>query len=387
MFRQDKSKGIHKKKWTVQTKVPVSFFVQFSENLFDPKNGDILEIGGKGVGARRFLVVDENVQKIYGEKIEKYFKKNKITFALCKIYAHETKKDVDTAFAILKAMEDFKLQRTEEPVIVIGGGVLLDIAGLAATLYRRGVPYIRVPTTLLSLVDASVGVKTGVNHFGRRNRIGSYYAPVGAYLDRTFLTTLSEKELSNASGEILKMAVIKDKKLFELLEKHGSRLIKEKFQKSLEGLEIMHRAIHGMVEELAPNLYETEMKRLVNFGHTWSPLIEMVALPELSHGEAVALDVLFSCVLSNQRGLLSDKDMARVFKVAKDLGLPTFNPLLTDMALMEEALADTVRHRGSQKLPIPLSIGRAEFYNDITAEEVKKASNAVKKMSHDPVRD
>lgn len=75
MFRQDKSKGIHKKKWTVQTKVPVSFFVQFSENLFDPKNGDILEVGGRGVGARRFLVVDENVHKIYGDKIENYFKK------------------------------------------------------------------------------------------------------------------------------------------------------------------------------------------------------------------------------------------------------------------------------------------------------------------------
>src|SRR3989338_3665591 len=382
MFHHDKSKGLHKKKWTVQTKVPVSFFVQFSENLFDPKNSDLLEVGARGPGARRFLVVDENVHKHYGEKIEKYFKKNKIVFALCKIHSHETRKDVDTAFFILKAMEDFKLQRTGEPLIAIGGGVLLDIAGLAATLYRRGVPYIRVPTTLLALVDASVGVKTGINHFNRRNRIGSYYAPVGAYLDRTFLTTLSEKELSNASGEILKMAVIKDKKLFELLEKHGSRLIKEKFQKSSEGLEIMHRSIHGMVEELAPNLWETEMKRLVNFGHTWSPLIEMVALPELSHGEAVALDVLFSCVLSNQRGLMNDKETERVFRVAKDLGLPTFHPLLTDMALMEEALADTVRHRnGSQKLPIPLSIGYAEFYNDVTPEEVKKTSAAMKKRT------
>src|SRR3989344_4587791 len=116
------------------------------------------------------------------------------------------------------------------------------------------------------------------------------------------------------------MAVIKDKKLFELLEKHGSRLIAEKFQKSGEGLEIMHRSIHGMVEELAPNLWEKDMKRLVNFGHSWSPLIEMVALPELSHGEAVALDVLFSCVLSRERGLMNASEIKRVFSVAKNLG-------------------------------------------------------------------
>src|SRR3989344_2092573 len=173
MFHHDKSKGPHKRRWTVQTKVPVSFFVQFSENLFDPKNGDLLEIGARGPGARRFLVVDENVHKHYGEKIEKYFKKNKIVFALCKIHSHETRKDVDTAFFILKAMEDFKLQRTGEPVIVVGGGVLLDIAGLSGTLYRRGGAFICVPTTPFPPVFSRVWVrKRTLQRFGRNIKNG-----------------------------------------------------------------------------------------------------------------------------------------------------------------------------------------------------------------------
>lgn len=380
MFHHDEKKGRLKKRWTVEAQEPVSFFVQFSENLFAHENKDLLSIGRQGSGARRFLAVDEKVMALYGKRILSYFATHQIAVASVVLNARESTKNLDAALAILRGMEEFNLERHGEPLIAIGGGVLLDIAGLAASLYRRGVPYLRVPTTLLALVDASVGVKTGINHFNRRNRLGSYHAPVGAFLDRSFLATLPEKELSNATGEILKMAVVKDRALFNLLEAHGARLISEKFQKSDEGLEIMHRAIHGMVEDLAPNLWERNMKRLVNFGHSWSPLVEMIALPELSHGEAVALDVLFSCLLSRERGRMSERDVERVFAVAHVLGLPTYHPLFTDRALLAEALADTVRHRnGAQELPIPLAIGRAGFYNDITPAEIARTAEAMKK--------
>ncbi len=379
MFRHDAKKGGERKRWVVEAKRPVSFFVQFSEPLFDPENADLCRAGVRTKNARRFLVVDEKVNELHGSSITNFFKKHRIPFTMMTIGSGEQKKDLNATLAILKAMEDFKLEREGEPVIAIGGGVLLDIAGFAASVYRRGVPYIRVPTTLLALVDASVGVKTGINHFSRRNRLGAYHAPLGAFLDRSFLRSLPEKELSNATGEIIKMAVIKDRELFDLLEAHGPRLIKDKFQKSKEGLEIMHRSIHGMVEDLAPNLWESNMRRLVNFGHTWSPLVEMIALPELSHGEAVALDVLFSCLLACERKLMKQGDVARVFKTAKGLGLPTYHPLFADQKILSEGLSDTVRHRnGAQELPLPHGIGSAGFYNDITPSEIRHVSAAMK---------
>ncbi len=377
-FHTDSSKkGI--KKWVAETEPPVSFFVQISDNILDPENHDLLEIGRQGKDSRRLIIVDKNVYGLYGEKIENYFKTSGINYKIFPVESSEEKKDLETLLLILGAMEEFKLERSGEPVLAVGGGVLLDVVGIAATLYRRGVPYIRIPTTLLALVDASVGVKTGINHFGRRNRLGSYYGPIGAYLDRSFLRTLARKEISNGCGEILKMAVVKDSRLFELLEKHGARMIDDKFQNGQEPTEVIERSIQGMVEELAPNLWEKDMKRLVNFGHSFSAVVEMRALPELSHGEAVALDVLYSCILSANRGLMKSNDMERVGKTMKLLELPTFHPLFGDIGTLEEALADTVRHRdGAQELPIPLSIGRAIFLNDFTTVELKKASDIMK---------
>ena len=368
-----------KKKWTLEAVLPTSFFVQFSEKLFHPQNPDLLETGNLGKNARRLLIIDENVYKHHGKEIENYFTENKILYKTLILKSEEISKDWQATIAILNAMEDFKLQRQGEPIIAIGGGILLDLAGFAANLYRRGVPYIRVPTTLLALVDASVGVKTGINHFGRRNRLGSYYPPVGSYLDVSFLNTLSEKDLSNGFGEILKMAVIKDNELFLLLENHGKKLIDSKMQEGNNSHEVIHRSIQGMIEELEPNLWENDMRRLVNFGHSFSPMVEMNALPELSHGEAVALDVLFSSVLSAQRNLMQWSEVERIFETMKMLGLPTFHPLFNDQNILQEGLADTVRHRNSaQELPIPVAIGRAIFINDLNSNEISEASKIMK---------
>lgn len=120
--------------------------------------------------------------------------------------------------------------RRKEPIIAIGGGVCLDVAGLAANLYRRNTPLIKIPTTVMAAVDASIGIKTAVNFHGRKNKMGTYCAPLAVFIDKTFLKTLGDRHLSNGSAEILKMACIKDRELFELLEKHSAELIQTKFQ-------------------------------------------------------------------------------------------------------------------------------------------------------------
>ena len=120
--------------------------------------------------------------------------------------------------------------RRKEPIIAIGGGVCLDVAGLAANLYRRNTPLIKIPTTVMAAVDASIGIKTAVNFHGRKNKMGTYCAPLAVFIDKTFLKTLGKRHLSNGSAEILKMACIKDRELFELLEEHSKDLVENNFQ-------------------------------------------------------------------------------------------------------------------------------------------------------------
>jgi len=217
------------------------------------------------------------------------------------LFVSERNKSMDLVFRVLSELNHLGTSRRSDPPIAVGGGVLLDIVGLAASLYRRGIPYVRVPTTLVAQVDVSVAAKTGVNYEGYRNRLGSYSPPPLTLIDKSFLKTLGTREICNGLGEILKLALIKDAGLFELLEENGADLVADKLQGSGVPDIVIRRAIQGMVEELEPNLWERNLRRVVDYGHSFSPLIEMKALPELMHGEAVTLDCVFSAILGYGR--------------------------------------------------------------------------------------
>jgi 2-epi-5-epi-valiolone synthase len=317
--------------WFLKAKQNVGFFIKNSLNIFDINNKDILSHGSQGEGVKRLVVVDTKVHGIYGNKIREYLKHNKVNFKIVIIDAIENEKNLKTLIYLLDEIESFGLNRRDEPIIAVGGGVLLDIVGLAANLYRRGVPYIRIPTTLLSLVDASVGAKTGINFNERRNRLGSYYLPLASYLDIDFLKTLEAVEISSGLGEILKMAVVKDKRLFEILQLSGKKLYKEKFENCYDATEVIGRSISGMKDELQQNLWEQNLERYVDFGHSFSPILEIRSLTDstvesLTHGQAVALDVIFSCVISHIRDMLTQDDVLSVIAVSRNMGLPVFHP-------------------------------------------------------------
>ena len=125
----------------------------------------------------------------------------------------------------------------------------MDIVGLAANLFRRGIPYIRVPTTLLGVVDAAIGAKTAVNFQGHKNRIGTFYPPIAAMLDVTLLQTLSDRQISNGIAEILKIAIVKDSELFDLLEKYGVLMLSKKCQGD-DALPIIRRSVQGMLSDV-----------------------------------------------------------------------------------------------------------------------------------------
>ena len=169
------------------------------------------------------------------------------------------------------------------------------------------------------------------------------------------------------------MALVKDRRLFELLEEHGERLIESRFQVPGAAEEVLDRSIHGMLEELQPNLWEEQLERLVDFGHTFSPALEMRALPSLLHGEAVTIDMAFSTALSVGRGLVSNAEATRVLDTMSALRLPTSHELCRPEFLWQ-ALEEAVDHRdGLQRMPLPMGIGDVSFVNDLQPAEISDA--------------
>ena len=211
-------------------------------------------IGQTPACQRRLIVIDTRVLDLYGWEIEAYFRSNRVNYRLLPLSSTEPEKTLDNVLKIIRALDDFGVNRRSDPLIGIGGGVLTDVVGFAASLYRRGLPYVRVPTTLMGLIDAGIGVKTGVNFHDHKNRIGTYFAPQRAYLDTHFLKTLDERHIANGIAEIIKIAIIKDSALFELLEGHVERLMPDRFSGRKAYREILTRATVGMLEELAGNL-------------------------------------------------------------------------------------------------------------------------------------
>lgn len=373
--------------WTIETQLPVSFAIKNSPGIFSPKNPDLLEYGSQGPSARRLIVIDRNITQYYLRDVVRYFESRAVQAHIIGVDASENKKDLESLFLILKEMEHFGILRRDEPLIAVGGGVLLDIAGMAAGLYRRGIPYIRVPTTLIGLIDASVGAKTGINYQVRRNRLGSYYPPIAVYLDRSFLRTLDPVDVSSGLGEILKMAVIKDLDLFLLIERHGEALFASKFAGVAAADEVICRAVQRMKEELETNLWEKDLKRLMDFGHSFSPVVEMRSIHDngqvpLTHGQAVCLDVLLSSILSHQRGMLPYEDVLRIARAARSMALPTNHALFQAPLILLEALRDTMKHRnGDQNLPFPRGIGDPVFVNDLSYEEIKSGVEGLRAVN------
>ena len=373
--------------WRVKAQLPVDYEVQMTSGVLDPSNPVLLDAGAtvRAGRRRRFVVVDAEVYDIYGDNVRKYLEHHHVEFSLCVLPASEEAKTMESVFTVVNGLDSFGISRRHEPIIAIGGGIVLDIAGLVSSLYRRGTPYVRVPTSLIGLVDAGVGIKTGVNHGRHKNRLGSYFAPTVALLDRDFLATMDDRHIRNGLAEILKIALIKDARLFQLLEDHAELLLAERLTGQtqtgdLVARDVFSRAVGGMLEELQPNLWEKQLERVVDYGHSFSPTLEMRALPELLHGEAVTVDMALTTVLAERRGLVSEQDRERIFRLMGRLRLPIWHPLL-DAELLEHALEETIRHRdGLQRMPIPIGIGAACFLNDLTAAELARAAEILREL-------
>ncbi|OUU24572.1 MAG: hypothetical protein CBB97_11510 [Candidatus Endolissoclinum sp. TMED37] len=333
---------------------------------------------------RKLVFIDSKVLFFWNEWLELENQQKNLT--LLPMSVNEEVKNSKTLFNCIERMETWGTSRKNDMIVVVGGGALMDIVSLACNLYRRGIKIIKVPTTLLGYVDASIGIKTGINHLGRRNRLGTYYTNYDVVIDYNYINTLDIKLIREGLGEIFKIAVIKSSELFTLLETNSQHLLKAEFYKTNIGKKIINLSIFLMLEELHDNPTESTLKRCVDFGHTFSPLVEMESLQNdfyksIPHGLAVGVDCIISCIISYKRGKFSELELNRVIKLAKNIGFEENHDLFQNVDLMWSSLVEMTKHRGgNQNIPLPLEIGKYFFLQDLNYDELSTATAFLKEM-------
>lgn len=250
--------------------------------------------------------------------------------------AGEVSKTIDTAVAIVEAMEKACLGR-DTVVVALGGGTVGDIAGFAAAIFKRGVPVVQVPTTTLAQADSAIGGKTGVDSSVSKNAFGAFWHPAAVYLDVATVQTLDDRQYRNGLVESVKHGLIADAKYFEFIESRLNALLSRDLS-TLETLAEYNCRIKGAV--VAEDPLERNKRRILNYGHTIGHAVEAASGYELLHGEAVAIGIVAAGRIEAELGLAQADRLDRVRKVLERLGVPTKPP----ENLAVDRLLDLLRH-------------------------------------------
>lgn len=310
------------------------------------------------------LISDVFVDSIYGHLIKKILKPYKVITIV--IPQGEQFKTLYTASAIYDQMIKAQVGR-DSVIISLGGGVISDLAGFVAATYMRGIRFICVPTTLLAQVDASIGGKTGVDHALGKNLIGAFYQPKFVLVDTEFLRTLQNKEIKTGLSEIVKYGIIKDPKIFEMLESNP---------KATSGFweNIITRCTLIKASVVSKDEKEmTGLRMVLNFGHTFGHAIETITkYKRYTHGEAVALGMVAASYLSCYMKLLKRSELERITSLISKLKLP-IRTNLKNKNIVKALLFDKKAKAGKVRFVLPIKIGEVVISENISSSMIKKA--------------
>ncbi|MFF8557224.1 sedoheptulose 7-phosphate cyclase [Streptomyces sp. NPDC015501] len=354
---------------SVKAKRTRTFKIARTSDVLDPENPALHE--ASGLAKRQLVAVDDGIGPAQLTRLEEYFRWRSVAAEIIVLSGGEQIKQWKAVEQLIDAFGTFGLIRRSEPVVIIGGGAVMDLGSFACSIYRRGVPHIKVPTTVLGYVDASLGIKSAVNLGGSKNRLGSFVEPAAVLLDPTFFRTLSQRDLVSGLGEVLKLAVACSQPLFEDLRTYGPEGVATKFQGPARIL--LDRAAEIMVERLGVDLYEDDLERVLDLGHTFSTVIESADPSRYGHGESVTIDIVLTLMISAGRGMISFEEAATILKFAMSLGLPVSPPVEVD-GMLWRSIEERSQHRdGQQRFPLIESVGEIRFVNDLMPEEVEIA--------------
>lgn len=290
---------------------------------------------------RVFVIIDKNVEEIYGPSIKKLINSFTSKNYCLTLTSSEKIKSLNSAKQIINKL--YKEQFGRDSLLVsIGGGTIGDLAGFVASTYMRGISLIHIPTTLLSSVDSSIGGKTGINFENAKNLIGTFYHPEMVLIDTSFLKSLPEEELVSGFGEVIKYSFLTNKKFYSFLLSNYKLLMKKDFdfltKIIYESIRIKSAVVSKDEKE------ETGLRKILNFGHTFAHAFESDSSYKLSHGKSVIAGIISALILSFEKKLIDESQLNRM------LQLPLkYQPIVNIKKLNVEAIFNLMAHDKKNK--------------------------------------
>jgi 3-dehydroquinate synthase len=360
-----------------------SYLVRLAPGISE---GNVAELVQAIDGRKSLLVTTPTVARLYAKEIAKKLIGSGLDVSMVIL---ECSEQVKTLVEVERLCQEcFRAGLDRRSLLIgCGGGVCTDLVTMAAALTRRGLSYFRIPTTLIGLVDAGIGIKGSVNLPNKKSAIGIFRPPEHVLLDPAFVKTLPREFVSDGLAEIIKIGVALDPILFAFLEHFSGDLLRSTTTADMSKLtELVWRSSLRLLEELETNLYEDKSyRRVLDFGHTFSPLVESMSDFHVSHGVAVAIDIALSSALAFELGLLSIEDRNRILRLLRDAGLPICSPLLTAENCIR-ALEEIEAHRGGHlNLVVPSGIGHTLFITEkqeLTLPVLERALRFLNQEAH-----
>lgn len=295
------------------------------------------------------IVTDENVAKYHLEQIQKLFNAKSVI-----IPAGEEHKNLETVSRLWDTFLENGLDR-KSIVIALGGGVIGDMAGFAASTYMRGIDWIAIPTTLLSMVDASLGGKTGFDLPQGKNLIGSFHPPKLVIADPSLLLTLPERELRSGMAEVVKHGIISDPDLFAMCQ-HGMDWVKDNLE------DVVKRAMAVKIQIIEADPYEKGVRAALNLGHTVGHAVELVSEFELRHGEAISIGMAAEARYAARLGLAGASVVEAIESTLSNLKLPIHIPAeMPREEIIRAMRVDKKKNAKAIRFALPVEIGKVEL--------------------------
>ena len=323
-------------------------------------------------GRNLVLINDYTVRDLYAQRTLDVLRSSNLSYEVIALSVPdgEQSKSLVTLTNLYSELLSAGVRR-RSLLLAMGGGVITDLVGFLAATYMRGIPYVNIPTTLIAQADASVGGKTAVDLPTGKNLIGSFWHPTAVLIDPGFLRTLPIRQLRAGLAEVTKIAVICSPTLFEFLETYSSDLLGY----SEQHLElVLTEALRRKIDLLAPDPYEINLRRSLNFGHTFGhPLEAANGYSSLVHGEAVALGMHLATSISLHRGLCNQATASRIFRLLMLLCLPVAYPSIDPLELWKHLQIIRLIRDNHLHIVLPTTIGSVEFADDVSLEEIQSA--------------
>lgn len=318
--------------------------------------------------SRTFVVTNPLVKDLYGQRVLDNLHTEDLNPALGVIPDGEEYKSLKTATVIFDQLIREQLDRSSA-IISLGGGVVGDLAGFVAATYLRGVAFVQIPTTLLAMVDSSIGGKVAVNHSSGKNLIGSFHQPILVINDINTLQSLDKAEFISGMAEIIKHGMILDADYFSWIEKNLAKILSGDAEVLINLIDQSCLLKGKVIEE---DELEEDWRAVLNFGHTIGHALETLTdYRQYRHGEAVAIGMVQATRFAEYSGLISESEVQRLVRLLQRVGLPTEMPKgINPEQILEAIKRDKKSHHGRVKLILPSRIGEAKIVHRWSDEEL-----------------